>query len=222
MPFDTRPSPAASPDTLDALWTSAWSGLMSLPAGKSLLEPGARAQAIYQVRAGCLKSYTIDVDGTERVRAFYFPGDVIGFDALGADRYPAHVAAVTASQVCRLPVTELRALLIRAPELTQNLLERMSRDLAVALALSGDYSAEQRVAAFLVAMGERLGGGGSVRLPMARRDIASYLRLATETVCRVLGRLEQSGRIVNENKTVRMVDTARLRFLAGVPALHAA
>jgi CRP/FNR family transcriptional regulator len=102
----------------------------------------------------------------------------------------------------------------------------MSRDLAVALALSGDYTAEQRVAAFLVAMGERLGVGGSVRLPMARRDIASYLRLATETVCRVLGRLEDSGRIVNENKTVRMVDAARLRFLAGpvnlAPVLHAA
>ena len=211
-----------------ACWNASLHSLVSLPsAGKMLFESGAPARSIYIVRAGCLKSYTVDEDGNERVRAFYFPGDVIGLDALGAESYPSTTAAVTASQVCRMPVSEVRELLTRAPSLMQSLLERISRDLSTALALSGDYTAEQRVAAFLVAMNQRLGASaGGVKLPMTRRDIASYLRLATETVCRVLTRFEELGRIQSESKTVRMIDAAGLRTLAEpvnlTPVLRAA
>lgn len=221
------PVGGASRDDL-ACWNASLHSLVPLPtAGKMLFESGAPARSLYIVRAGCLKSYTVDEEGNERVRAFYFPGDMIGLDALGADSYPSTVAAVTASQVCRMPLTEVRALLARAPGVMQNLLERISRDLSTALALSGDYTAEQRVAAFLVAMSQRVGGApGAVRLPMTRRDIASYLRLATETVCRVLTRFEELGRIQSESKTVRMLDAAGLRTLAEpvnlMPVLRAA
>ena len=87
--------------------------------------------------------------------------------------------------------------------------------------MAGDYTAEQRIAAFLLSMRQRLGAqGGELKLPMTRRDIANYLRLATETVCRVLARLEEQGQIRSNSKTVRLVDAGALRQTA-FPAVAA-
>lgn len=49
---------------------------------------------------------------------------------------------------------------------------------------------------------------------MSRRDIASYLRLATETVCRVLTRFEDKGWIISADKTVTLREPAALWALA--------
>lgn len=184
-------------------------------AGKSLYAVGAVADAIYIVRAGCIKTYTIDDSGNERVRGFFFPGDVVGLDAIGIGQHDVNAVAVLPSQVCRVTKGQLRALTEQAPALARKLVEYLSRELRLALALSGDYSAEQRVAAFLLLMHERLDGHASeLRLPMSRRDIANYLRLATETVCRVLTRFEQKGWITSVDKRISLHEPAALWLLA--------
>ncbi len=204
-------------------WNASVENQISLAAaGKTLFEAGSPATAIYTVRAGCLKSFTVDSDGTERVRAFYLPGDVIGLDSLGADAFPATVVAVTASQVCRIPAEQVRKLMAESPFIARRLLDRTSAELAHALAMAGDYTAEQRLAAFLLSMHERLGGQADIKLPMTRRDIANYLRLATETVCRVLARLEGQGQIRSDSKVVRLVDARALRQLASPTGLAVA
>jgi CRP/FNR family transcriptional regulator, anaerobic regulatory protein len=205
-------------------WSTGVESQVALPvAGKALLEAGAPVQAIYSVRAGCLKSFTVDEDGNERVRGFHLPGDVIGLDALGAASHPATVVAVTPAQVCRIPISQVRRVMTDSPALAQQLFDRISGELAQALALAGDYTAEQRMAAFLLSMEYRLGAGrDGVKLPMTRRDIANYLRLATETVCRVLTRFENQGRIRSQSKTVRLVDTLALRALAQPMSMHRA
>ncbi len=170
--------------------------MLSLPhAGKVLFGEDTPAFALYVVRAGCLKTVTCDADGKEHVRGFHFPDDMVGLDALGAASYPSSAIAVTPSQVCRISKGKLQQMFSTAPEQVQRLLECTSRALRKSLALSGDYTAEQRVAAFLVEMEARLaeGSGGEFELPMTRRDVANHLRLATETVCRVLGRFAENG-----------------------------
>jgi len=207
-------------------WNAAVEATISLAsAGKTLVEAGTPAAAIYTVRAGCLKSFTVDADGTERVRGFYLPGDVIGLDALGADSFPATIVAVTPSQVCKISAASVRRLMGESPFLARRLLDRTSAELAHALTMAGDYTAEQRLAAFLLSMRQRLGvqpgdRSGDVKLPMTRRDIANYLRLATETVCRVMARLEQQGQIRSDSKTVKLVDARALRLTA-FPAVAA-
>jgi CRP/FNR family transcriptional regulator len=197
-------------------WNAAVETTISLAtAGKTLVEAGAPATAIYTVRAGCLKSFTVDADGTERVRGFHLPGDVIGLDSLGAENFPATIVAVTPAQVCRIPAAAVRRMTADSPSLARRLLDRTSAELAQALTLAGDYTAEQRIAAFLLSMRQRLGASsGELKLPMTRRDIANYLRLATETVCRVLARLEQRGQIRSASKTVRLIDNRALRAIA--------
>jgi len=239
MPFDTQPQngsldaqactlrcsicPSASACVIRGAaraeverWNASVESRISLAsAGKTLVEAGGPAAAIYTVRAGCLKSFTVDEDGTERVRGFYLPGDIIGLDSLGAEAFAATVVAVTPSQVCRIPAAQVRKLMAESPFIARRLLDRTSAELAQALTMAGDYTAEQRLAAFLLSMRQRLGTqSADIRLPMTRRDIANYLRLATETVCRVLARLEDQGQIRSDSKTVRLVDARALRALA--------
>ena len=71
----------------------------------------------------------------------------------------------------------------------------------------------------IVAMRERLGSTQAVRLPMTRRDIANYLRLATETVCRVLTRFESRQWLISQDKTVRLLQPEALAAVAAVVGL---
>lgn len=198
-----------------------WAGMLvpHLPltrAGQSLFAAGAVADAIYVVRAGCVKTYTLDGSGRERVQGFFLPGDVVGLDALGTGHYPANAAAVGAAQLCRVSKGQLQPLLANAPALNLRLLESLARDLRRALALQGDYTAEQRMAAFLLHLEERLAQTGvrAMRLPMSRRDIADYLRLATETVCRVLTRFEEKRWIQAQDRQITLRNPNALWELA--------
>ena len=93
-------------------------------------------------------------------------------------------------------------------------LEQALRELRVAQAFSGGFSADQRVAALLLHLRERLGNGDILRLPMTRREIGSYLRLATETVCRVLTRFESRGWLRARDKRIELLQVPALADLA--------
>ena len=56
-------------------------------------------------------------------------------------------------------------------------------------------SAQERVAAFLLEMEQRVYAGNAVELPMSRQDIADYLGLTIETVSRTLTNMENASTI---------------------------
>lgn len=232
MAFDLSPSPAATQAPAHCLacpvqrclsrkaetaedWHRVVGLMPPLQAGRSkLVEAGLPLPALFTVRAGCIKSYTIDARGNEHVRAFHFPGDLVGLDALGARRAPASATPVTFSQVCAVKVEDLDAGIERNPAFNRHLLQRTREALGRAMALSGEYTADQRVAAFLLDVHARIGVGDVIRLPMTRREIGSYLRLATETVCRVLTRFEKRGWLTSADKRITLHYQEALRDLA--------
>jgi CRP-like cAMP-binding protein len=57
----------------------------------------------------------------------------------------------------------------------------------------GRMSAPERVATFLRDMFDRRDASRVLDLPMARADIANYLGLTIETVCRVLSAFKRDG-----------------------------
>ena len=185
-----------------------------MPGRGSMTDAGGRLPALFSVRAGCIKTYTVDADGNEHVRAFHFPGDLVGLDALGSDRSTAATAPVTPSQVCAVSADEVMTRLKTDASLASHLLRKTRDALRQALALSGEFTADQRVAAFLLHVHARIGHGDVVRLPMTRREMGSYLRLATETVCRVLTRFENRGWILSSDKRITLRDMHALQDLA--------
>jgi CRP/FNR family transcriptional regulator len=185
-----------------------------MPEQGELHRAGEALRSVYSVRGGCIKAYALDRDGKERIRGFYFAGDLIGLDALGDGLCLSSAAAVVPSQVCVAPLSDLRELMRRRPEIAQRMIEQTSRELALSLAWAGDFSAEQRLAAFLMYLRNRMNSGCVVRPPMGQREIGSYLRLATETVCRTLKALERSGSIATDPRGIRILNEGALRAYA--------
>ncbi|HEY8976192.1 MAG TPA: helix-turn-helix domain-containing protein, partial [Burkholderiaceae bacterium] len=83
---------------------------------------------------------------------------------------------------------------------------------------AADGSADERMAAFLVDLHERrraLGDTGArLPLPMSRADIGNHLRLATETVSRLLARFRDAGLLRVTRSGVELLHLDRLRRVA--------
>jgi CRP/FNR family transcriptional regulator len=181
-----------------------------LPANAHLCRVGERFSTLYAVRSGCFKSYRMDREGRERVLAFHLPGELMGLDAIYPGVYQSNIVALDVGGVCALPYNDLSHLAAQIPRLQEQIFRLLSKDLSAYAWLGGDHSAEERVAGFLLDLSNRYRERGysdrAFNLAMPRRDIANYLRLATETVSRVITRFEREGLIRTERREVQLLD----------------
>lgn len=186
--------------------------------GQHVFRSGDAFRALFAVRSGLIKTSMVDTEGREQVLGFFLPGEMIGLDAIYPERYPCDAIALEPTECCRFSFPAMSALAARQPRVQQHLFRLLSKQLGSATLLAGDHSADERLAAFLVDLGDRYAARGlsatRFQLSMSRADIANYLRLAAETVSRVLGRFRTRGLIAIDGRKVEMLDATRLRQLA--------
>jgi CRP/FNR family transcriptional regulator len=183
--------------------------------GDHVFRTGDPFRAIFAVRSGTVKTCLVDKEGREQVLGFYLPGEVIGLNAIYPEQFPCNAIALETTQFCRFSFPAMSALAARMPAVQQHLFRLLSKELGTASLLAGDHSADERMAAFLCDLGSRYGARGfsgtRFRLSMSRGDIANYLRLASETVSRVLTRFRSQGLIALDGRDVELLDAAGLR-----------
>jgi CRP/FNR family transcriptional regulator len=187
-------------------------------AGEHLFRAGDEFHAVATVRAGCFKSYVIESDGQERVLGFYLPGEIIGLEAIHSGSHTANVVALDTSTVCSLEFESVIGMARQMPGLQTELFRVMSHRISDLEIMAGDRTADQRIALFLLSLSERFSHRGysatDFILAMSRRDIASFLRLATETVSRVLARFQKSGLLQVDRKQLRISKLEEMHKLA--------
>jgi CRP/FNR family nitrogen fixation transcriptional regulator len=152
------------------------------------------ANYVYQVTTGAVRSYKLLSDGRRQIGAFHLTGDVFGLENAAVHRFTAEAIVDTKVRLVKRESMELIAendvLVVR------DLLNVTTSNLQHAedhMLLLGRKTALERVAAFLLEMDRRLTQAGFFALPMSRRDIADYLGLTVETVCRELHHLHDQG-----------------------------
>jgi CRP/FNR family transcriptional regulator len=199
---------------MDSLVTQA----APLHEGDHLYRVGDAFKAVYVVRAGSFKSYTVDSEGREHVLGFHLPGEILGLEAIYPEHHVCNAVALDTASVCVLPYDQLMALSGEISGLRTQLFRHMSKDISDAAALAGDFTAEERVAAFLLGLSKRFQQRGfsprEFNLTMSRRDIANYLRLAPETVSRVFARFEKDKLLAVDRREIRLLDFVKLHSLA--------
>jgi CRP/FNR family transcriptional regulator len=186
--------------------------------GDAIFHSGERFGAIYAVRGGVVKTRLNDDLGREQVLGFHLPGEIIGLNAIHADKYPCDAIALDTVYVCRFSFAALATLATKIPQVQQKLFRLLSADIGKATLLAGDYSADERLAAFLLDLARRYAARGfsprSFRLVMPRADVANHLRLAAETVSRVLRRFCDRGLIRVDGREIELLDSPQLEKLA--------
>lgn len=184
-----------------------------LTRGDHLFRIGDPFNAIYTVRGGSLKTYTLGDDGREQILGFYLPGDILALDATSLNYHPSAAQTLEMTTVCEIPFAGLLQLAAKLPTLYQELLRQMSQQIRIEeqhTLLLGNKIAEQRLANLLVNLSDRFSQRGfsahEFHLNMSRRDIGNYIGTAMETVSRLFSRLQSLRLIGVEGKLVHILD----------------
>ena len=178
--------------------------------GQVFITEGDLSDSFYSVRTGTVRLFRSLPDGRRQITGFAGSGQFLGLAVTGVvpKTYAFSAEAIGATQYCRFSRQRLRAVLDDFPALERRLLELACGELAAAQAqmlLLGRKSARERVASFLLAQCIGSGTAGCpaqvLHLPMTRGDIADYLGLTIETVCRTLTRLKADRVILIPNSS---------------------
>ncbi len=219
---DANACVAAHPISIDAhVLAEVVVPLRRLHAGEMLFHEGARVESIYFVRAGTFKAFRTAEDGYEQVLGFSGRAEVLGFDALCMNHHPNAAVALEDASVYSVQVRDMYTLGQRLPALDRVVHLAASRALARRGELAdvmAAVAAEVRLARFLVQLSQRMAACGQspyrFHLRMGRRDIASHLGVAHETVSRSFGALTSWGLVNVHNREVEILALEALKSFA--------
>jgi len=189
-----------------------------LLAGDFLVRQNDRFEAFYLIQSGVLRSETASYKGRRRVKWFYFPGDLIGMEAISSKQWPADISVIHKTCICEIPADKFTRAAQHYPQIQQQLFSRFGeRILNQEYSLSTDFSeaATARLLEYLLQLHKRLQGtgfvsGSQLALPMTKSELASYLGMSAETLSRVLNKLEVKGLIDNQLQSIDLLDRTRL------------
>jgi CRP/FNR family transcriptional regulator len=186
-----------------------------------LFRMGEPFHNLYAIGYGHFKTCQLGADGEQQVTGFQMAGDLLGMDAISAERHQCDAVALEDSEVLELPFARLEQLLGHAPALLHRFHLIMGQEIMREqnlLLLLGNMRAEQRFAVFLVNLAARYAARGysstSFQLRMSREDIGNYLGLTIESVSRLLSRFRKQGLIVVDRRDITLLEPDLLRAMA--------
>jgi CRP-like cAMP-binding protein len=185
----------------------------------TIFSDGDDALYSYKVVSGTVRLCKLMSDGRRQIAEFLQAGDFFGFE--WQESYTLTAEALEDVVVVRFPRSRLNRLGEERRDVQRQLMSLLSRDLCAAqnhLLLLGRQTAKERVASFLLSLATRsqARSGSTLDIPMCRQDIADYLGLTIETVCRAISELKRARLIGVPNRWQIVVNNIpALREIAG-------
>jgi len=185
--------------------------------GDKIFTDGQEMHALYAIRSGTFKTFTVNEQGEEQITGFHLAGDLLGFDAIADTEHKSFAQALETSMICEIPYNNLDRLSNTMPKLKKQVLRLMSNEIRTdqeMLTLLNRKNAEQRVATFIVSLSDRYHARGlsasEFRLTMTRSDIGNYIGLTVETISRLLNRFHKNGLIKVDGKLITILEIDEL------------
>lgn len=188
--------------------------------GEALYRASEPFDAVYAVRSGFFKSRVTYEDGRDQVTGFSMAGEILGMDGISQGSHNCDAVALEDSEVCSIPYAHLEDLSREIDGLQRHFHKVMSREIvreSGVMMLLGVMRAEERIAAFLLNLSQRLSARGyspmEFHLRMTREEIGSYLGLKLETVSRAFSKFQADSLIEVDQKHVRILDIGGLQAI---------
>lgn len=198
----------------------------TLKRGDFVFRAGDAFHSLCAVCLGSVKTCAIDADGDVQPTGLYLAGEMLGMDGLADRRCHADAIALEPVRICEIPLTRVQTASADGAE--------WRRALWAVLALEilhgreclrtqlGKKNASARLAAFLLHLARRHAPRGfsptGFALHLSQAEIAAYLGLAKETVCRLFARFERQGWLRLRRGRAYVGDLDVLARIAGDPA----
>jgi CRP/FNR family transcriptional regulator, anaerobic regulatory protein len=211
MPMGLNPEQLEKIDTMVAV-------RRKIKRGSSLFRNGEKFTSLYAIRTGFFKTCVGTDDGRDQVTGFQMAGEIIGLDGIVSDHHTCDAVALEDAEVCVMPFDRIEELSREVNALQHHVHKIMSREIVRehgVMLLLGSMRAEERLAAFLLNLVQRLHARGfsqsELVLRMTREEIGSFLGLKLETVSRTFSKFADDGIVEVKQRHVRILDTEALK-----------
>lgn len=188
--------------------------------GDNLFRNGDKFNALFAIRTGFFKTRISSEDGRDQVTGFQMAGEIIGLDGIVSDHHTCDAVALEDAEVCVMPFDRIEELSREITSLQRHVHKIMSREIVRengVMLLLGSMRAEERLAAFLLNLVQRLHARGfsqsELVLRMTREEIGSYLGLKLETVSRTFSKFVEDGIVEVKQRHVRILNPDALKLI---------
>lgn len=190
--------------------------------GQVIFAAGEPAQRLYIVATGKVKLERTAMSGRDILLDLLTSGEFFGSLAQRGDAaYRESATAQTTCCVLNAAADRFRTMLHRYPPIALAALELTTARLRAAQELleqQSGRSAEARIAALLLKLGDKLGephdGALLIQTPLSRQDIADMAGTTIETASRVLSAWRRDGLVQSGRRWVALADAPGLTRIA--------
>ena len=186
--------------------------------GSTLFRTGEKFTSLFAIRTGFFKTSVVSEDGKDQVTGFQMAGEIIGLDGIVNDHHTCEAVALEDAEVCIMPFDRVEELSREVVSLQRHVHKIMSREIVRehgVMLLLGSMRAEERLAAFLLNLVQRLNARGfsqtELVLRMTREEIGSYLGLKLETVSRTFSKFVDDGIVEVKQRHIRILNAEMLK-----------
>lgn len=163
-----------------------------------IFQAGEPSDYLYIIHKGKVRLYHLSESGKEQLIRILNPGDFMGELAIFTDAWLTNYAeAVEKTEICAIHKQDLKASLLKKPEISLKILEESSKRLKEAektIERLNTQDAEKRLASYLIEHSrESVHGGRELSLAMSKKDLASFIGVSQETLSRRLTVFEENG-----------------------------
>jgi CRP/FNR family nitrogen fixation transcriptional regulator len=202
----------------------AFATIMQCHRGQEISNSSGPAGHWYYVIAGAVRRCTIRLDGRRQIVDLMLPRDF--FFISDSKKEGTTEAIVEETVLASFPGARVELFAERDPQFAWELREVAFQSLSRSqdqLLILGGITAIEKVGSFLILLAGRASESKSqVELPVSRYDIADYLAVSVETVCRSITDLQQRGIIALAGKrTVKILNRGALEDRSGESSMVA-
>lgn len=165
---------------------------------------------MYIIHQGKVKIYRLAESGKEQILTVLYPGDFTGEYALfNESTHHDYAEAMEKTNICMIKKEDLQNFLMKYPTISLKMLTEFSKRLEESGSQTTNFATERvetRIALYLADLANK-SGSETIKLPMSRHDLASYLGTSPETISRRLADLEDRGLIKQLSRTnIEIID----------------
>ncbi|OCA88055.1 Crp/Fnr family transcriptional regulator [Bacillus sp. FJAT-27225] len=172
--------------------------------GEIVYHAGDKSDSLYIVHKGKVKIYRLSESGKEQLVRILNPGDFTGELALFSEGiHESFAEAMLDTEACMISREDLQQYLLKYPKISLEILAEFSSRLEQSekqTTRTATEKVETRIALFLAECLEDGARPHEFKLPMSRKDLASYLGTTPETISRKLAEFEDAGLILQKPK----------------------
>jgi CRP/FNR family transcriptional regulator, anaerobic regulatory protein len=193
--------------------------------GETLFHSGERFTNLFAIRTGFFKTCITSEDGRAQVTGFQMAGEIVGLDGIVNDTHTCDAVALEDAEVCVMPFDRIEEISREVNSLQRHVHKVMSREIVRehgVILLLGSMRAEERLAAFLLNLVQRLHARGfsqsELILRMSREEIGSYLGMKIETVSRTFSKFAEDNIIEVKQRHLHILKTDALKDIVNPKA----